>query len=305
MELLVVRAALGTSEEMGQRVSDETKAMRMPGVRIEGDDSTASIFYDSVRAGPHRPFRSGSGENGCDASVVHIVYEARELYPAYVVEIELAVDPEVAAADEQESMAEASSSNGPASKRRRTASPGASSSSNAALPPSSTLGGVMAALRVKPGDPAMLRRLAALCRDDASMHAQAVESGALPLVVAGMADVNAAEVQQTGSIALHNICYGTDAAGLARKQAAVDAGALTAVVDGMRSHVASAKVQQYGSLALANICHGTDPAAPARRRAALNAGATEALATAAHTHPSVLDAVRRAQRTLRLLTRRT
>ena len=43
MELIVVRAALGTPQEMGHRITPETRAMRMPGVRVhEGDGSTSS-----------------------------------------------------------------------------------------------------------------------------------------------------------------------------------------------------------------------------------------------------------------------
>ncbi|EOD32240.1 hypothetical protein EMIHUDRAFT_202897 [Emiliania huxleyi CCMP1516] len=53
-------------------------------VRIEGPPR---LLYDSVRGGPHRPFVSGGGENGCDASIVHVVYESRQMYPAYVIEV--------------------------------------------------------------------------------------------------------------------------------------------------------------------------------------------------------------------------
>ena len=42
-----------------------------------------------------------------------------------------------------------------------------------------------------------------------------------------------AGVQENGSMALANICFGEDAAGKARKQAAVDANAIAAVVGGM------------------------------------------------------------------------
>ena len=69
VQLLIVKAALGSQQEMGQRISAETKAMRMPDVRVEGPPR---LLYDSVRGGPHRPFVSG---DGCDASVVHVVYE--------------------------------------------------------------------------------------------------------------------------------------------------------------------------------------------------------------------------------------
>ncbi|EOD37066.1 hypothetical protein EMIHUDRAFT_226058 [Emiliania huxleyi CCMP1516] len=61
VQLLIVKAALGSQQEMGQRISAETRAMRMPDVRVEGPPR---LLYDSVRGGPHRPFVSGGGENG-------------------------------------------------------------------------------------------------------------------------------------------------------------------------------------------------------------------------------------------------
>ena len=76
VQLLIVKAALGSQQEMGQRISAETRAMRMPDVRVEGPPR---LLYDSVRGGPHRPFVSGGGENGCNASIVHVVYESRQV----------------------------------------------------------------------------------------------------------------------------------------------------------------------------------------------------------------------------------
>ena len=86
LKILVVRAALGTCQEMGQRIDDITKNMKMPGVRLEGPPR---VLYDSVRAGPHRPYQSGPGQ---DDSIIYVVYNNRQLYPAYVVEIELPVE---------------------------------------------------------------------------------------------------------------------------------------------------------------------------------------------------------------------
>ncbi|EOD03745.1 hypothetical protein EMIHUDRAFT_221903 [Emiliania huxleyi CCMP1516] len=91
VQLLVVRAALGSQQQMGQRISAETREMRMPGVRLEGPPR---VLYDSVRGGPHRPFQSGGGDNGCDASIVHVVYESRQMYPAYVIEVEMEMGAE-------------------------------------------------------------------------------------------------------------------------------------------------------------------------------------------------------------------
>ncbi|EOD07374.1 hypothetical protein EMIHUDRAFT_249582 [Emiliania huxleyi CCMP1516] len=117
VQLLIVKAALGTQEEMGQRISAETRAMRMPGVRVEGPPR---LLYNSVRGGPHRPFLSGGGESGCDASIVHVAYESRQMYPAYVIEVEIEMGAEVVAAVQNNST-EGSASAGPASKQQRTA----------------------------------------------------------------------------------------------------------------------------------------------------------------------------------------
>ena len=75
MQLLVVRAAVGLPQELGTTVNGMTRAMRMPGPRPDGER------YDSVRAGPHRPFRSGPGDGGGgdDASVVHVIYRSEQM----------------------------------------------------------------------------------------------------------------------------------------------------------------------------------------------------------------------------------
>ena len=173
VELIVVRAALGRQQEMGQHISKETRAMRMPGVRrVEGNANEPRILYDSVRAGPHRPYVSGAGESGCDASIVHVVYEARQLYPAYIIEIELAMDAETAVAVGQggdgdpgtsavAGTSAAAGAAGPAPKRQRTAQP------SAATPPGPGalgLAEVVAAMRqgVTPCNAAECERL--LCR---------------------------------------------------------------------------------------------------------------------------------------------
>ncbi|EOD39742.1 hypothetical protein EMIHUDRAFT_125620, partial [Emiliania huxleyi CCMP1516] len=119
VQLLIVKAALGSQQEMGQRISAETKAMRMPDVRVEGPPR---LLYDSVRGGPHRPFVSGGGENGCNASIVHVVYESRQMYPAYVIEVEMEMGAEMVAAVRKNST-EGSASAGPAPKRQRHATP--------------------------------------------------------------------------------------------------------------------------------------------------------------------------------------
>ena len=77
MKLMLVRTVLGIQQEMGTTVSDATKGMQMPRVR---DEQTRRL-YDSVRAGPHRPFVSGSGEGaaGTDQSIIHVVYDAKQV----------------------------------------------------------------------------------------------------------------------------------------------------------------------------------------------------------------------------------
>ena len=78
MQLLLVRAAVGTPQELDVQVNAKTRAMRMPGERsdIPGE------YYDSVRAGPHRPLCSGpdDGGDGDDASIVFMVYRSEQMY---------------------------------------------------------------------------------------------------------------------------------------------------------------------------------------------------------------------------------
>ena len=73
MQLLIVQACAGASQECGVRVSEATKKMAMPHAREDGRR------YDSVRAGPHRPGMSGPGDGGegDDASMIWVLYKAR------------------------------------------------------------------------------------------------------------------------------------------------------------------------------------------------------------------------------------
>ena len=66
-ELLVVRACLGTWEEMGTQIRPE---QNVPGVRTPGPPS---IRYLSVHAGPHRPNVAGPGTSS-DASGIFVLY---------------------------------------------------------------------------------------------------------------------------------------------------------------------------------------------------------------------------------------
>ena len=86
---------------------------------------------------------------------------------------------------------------------------------------------------------------------------------------------------------LNNVCYGADAAGLAREQRAVEAGALEAVVAAMRAHPQVAAVQEEGSRALGSMCDGNDGLSAlglARSQRAVELGALEVLVYALQTH---------------------
>ena len=63
----------------------------------------------------------------------------------------------------------------------------------------------------------------------------------------------AAGVQEHGCVALRNICARGDAAGLARKQRVVGAGALEVVSEAMRAHPQAAVVQEWGCWVLRNM----------------------------------------------------
>ncbi|EOD24388.1 hypothetical protein EMIHUDRAFT_123616, partial [Emiliania huxleyi CCMP1516] len=260
VQLLIVKAALGSQQEMGQQISAETRAMRMR----------------TVRGGPHRPFLSGGGENGCDASIVHVVYESRQMYPAYVIEVEMEMGAEVVAAVRKNS-AEGSASAGPAPKRQRHAAPsggggggggggssgggssGGGSSHSAAYVPAAAppsvaevrAMGVAAAVAALRAHASVSRvalvacgRLAELCLE-AQNRQPAADTGAIEAIVAALqAHPQVVGVQQNGCGAMANahpevagvqeeccrvvgsVCFGTDAAGIARKQRAAGAGAM-------------------------------------------------------------------------------
>ena len=96
-----------------------------------------------------------------------------------------------------------------------------------------------------------------------------------------------AGVQQQACALLNNVCYGTDAAGLAREQRAVEAGALEVVVAAMRAHPQVAAVQEEGSRALGSVCDGNDgldTAGLARSQRAVEVGALEVLVGALWAH---------------------
>ena len=81
LQLLLCKTALGAVQDLGCSVTAQTKEMVMPGERgrVPG---CGVIRYDSVRAGPHRPFLSGPGTND---SIIYVVYKTEQVFPEYVV----------------------------------------------------------------------------------------------------------------------------------------------------------------------------------------------------------------------------
>ncbi len=84
-QLLLVRVAAGAVQDFGAEVTAATRAMRFPGSRAAG-----GRLYDCVVAGPHRPHISGAGGPGdTDASRICVVYQADQMYPAFVCTFDL------------------------------------------------------------------------------------------------------------------------------------------------------------------------------------------------------------------------
>ena len=84
-QLLLVRVAAGAPQDFGTEVTAATRAMRFPGSRAAG-----GRLFDCVMAGPHRPHISGpGGANDTDASRICVVYQADQMYPAFVCTFDL------------------------------------------------------------------------------------------------------------------------------------------------------------------------------------------------------------------------
>jgi len=73
--------------------------------------------------------------------------------------------------------------------------------------------------------------------------------------------------------------------GPGRRQSAAEAGALAAIVEGMRAHKGNATVQEKACLAIANICSGTDENGLGRKAQAFDAGGVVAVVEAFAAHP--------------------
>ena len=85
-QLLLVRVAAGAPQDFGTEVTAATRAMRFPGSRADN----GGRLYDCVMAGPHRPHISGVGGPGdTDASRICVVYQADQMYPAFVCTFDL------------------------------------------------------------------------------------------------------------------------------------------------------------------------------------------------------------------------
>ena len=84
-QLLLVRVAAGAVQDFGAEVTAATKKMRFPGSRAAG-----GRLFDCVMAGPHRPHISGpGGAEDTDASRICVVYQADQMYPAFVCTFDL------------------------------------------------------------------------------------------------------------------------------------------------------------------------------------------------------------------------
>ena len=83
-QLLLVRVAAGAAQDFGAEVTAATKKMRFPCTAGSGR------LYDCVMAGPHRPHISGPGGPGdTDASRICVVYQADQMYPAFICTFDL------------------------------------------------------------------------------------------------------------------------------------------------------------------------------------------------------------------------
>ena len=132
-------------------------------------------------------------------------------------------------------------------------------------------------------------RLKVLCEPPGSEQA-AAEAGAIEAVVAAMqTHSQVAGVQVPGCRILRNVCFGSDAAGLARSHQAAEAGALEAVLAAMRAHPQMADVQVEGCSALVNVRNASDAAGLARSHRAAEAGALEVLVAAMRAHSQAAD----------------
>ena len=146
-QLLLVRVAAGAVQDFGAEVTAATKKMRFPGrTTAGGREREGGRLYDCVQAGPHRPHISGAGGPGdTDASRICVVYQADQMYPAFVCTFDLSFASLPAAAPAAAAdgnwgtislgMSPASSPVSPGVPARRVAVPQPATPSQPASPP--------------------------------------------------------------------------------------------------------------------------------------------------------------------------
>jgi len=120
----------------------------------------------------------------------------------------------------------------------------------------------------------------------AEARQQAADAGALQALHRAMnIHAKSSSVQERAIVALGNICCGTDAAGLARKQLA--APCIYAIVAAMEEHPDVAAVQENGCATLGNIASNIDEEGLARKQTAYQAGAFAVIVAAMKRHQEV------------------
>lgn len=287
LQLLLVRAALGEQQDFGQRITDQTRAMVMPGVRSEGPPR---VLYGSVRAGPHRPFISGTGGSGLDASIIHVVYESRQMYPQYVLEVQMELDPAVASSLATPEIAGRQSLPQQHTGGRRPP-PGSSSSAGS----SSGAGGIGCAGSGGGAASASSSSAAASAAGGAAVgppakrpRAQQVASGSKPsakLLLTALMDSSQRGWAEART-ALERVQAFLDDRSFNDYQALYKAGAFEAVVAVMRAHSGEAELLHQASLVILPLCEGdpSDPPTIARMNAAVDTGALEEVLRAMSAH---------------------
>ena len=244
----MVRVAVGTPQDLGTHLDEHTRAMRMPDLRPDSSNKR----FDSVRAGPHRPFLSGSGESGLDSATIHVIYDARQMYVSHIIEFTVNAapsTPHVAAAlagadpltgTAAAAAAAAAAAMAPAASSR-TASGGGGGSSSGGGGPSSSAGTVSlsyAALASGAGPPPAKRARTATPPTLASFVA---------LLQSGSATDKRDAAFELGQLA---------ATSDERKAAIATAGAIVPLVALVQS--GSAKGKCYAALALGQLAVGSE-----------------------------------------------
>lgn len=99
---------------------------------------------------------------------------------------------------------------------------------------------------------------------------------------------NGVGLQEYACWALKNIAAGEDAGCCARKQAVIEAGALTAIVNGMRHNPDYSGIQEQACGAIRNACYGSDELGIARKQLADDAFVLTHICRALLAHPSIM-----------------